>query len=196
LSPVTHFLLSWAIADAARLPPRACLAVALAGVAPDLDGLGLVVDLGARAFGLPDPDWYGRAHHVLLHGLPGALLIAGVTLVAMRHDAATAAARWQLAFWLLVAVHLHLACDLLGSGGPQHQHWPIAYLSPISAAPAWAWSGQWPLNGWQNLALSAVLIAWVGLRAARSARSPLELLAPRLHAVFVAAVQRRLGHPA
>jgi hypothetical protein len=187
MSPLTHFLLSWTIADAARLPARQRLAVALAGVAPDLDGLGRVVDLGARWAGRPDPDWYGRLHHVLLHGLPGALLIAAIALVALRREAH----RMRLALWLLVAVHVHLLCDLLGSGGPGAQRWPIAWLSPVSASPSWTWAGQWPLNGWQNLLLSGALLAWIAVRAARASRSPLEVLAPRWHLAFVDGLRRR-----
>lgn len=192
LSPATHFLLSWSLADIVGLPARQRLVVALAGVAPDLDGLGLVVDLGARALHQPDPGWYGRAHHVLLHGLPGALLIAGVAALALPRGAG----RWRAAAWAFVAVHLHLLCDLLGSAGPlRGQLWPIAYLSPLSAEPAWAWRGQWLLNGWQNLALSGALLAWVGLRALKLGRSPLEILAPRLHRVFVERLRRAFARP-
>ena len=191
MSPVTHFLLSWAIADGAQLPARQRLAVALAGVAPDLDGLGMAVDLGARALGRSDPDWYGRAHHLLLHGLSGALLIMVVALFALRREAGSTASRWRLACWLLVAIHLHLACDLLGSAGPGHQLWPIAYLSPLAATPTWTWHGQWPLDGWQNLVLSGALLAWICVRAIRTGRSPFEVWAPGLHRAFVEGLRRR-----
>ena len=194
LSPVTHLLLSWSLADAAGLTARQRLVVAPAGVAPDLDGLGLVADLGARALHLPDPDWYGRAHHMLLHGLPGALLIAGLAALATPRDEAAGGGRTGVALWAFAVVHLHLLCDLLGSAGPlPGQRWPIAYLSPLSATPVWTWSGQWLLNGWQNVTLSCALLGWVVVRALRAGRSPLEVVAPRLHGAFVEALRRCLA---
>lgn len=53
------------------------------------------------------------------------------------------------------------------------------------------WSRQWPLDGWQSLLLSGALLAWIAVRAARAARSPLEVLAPRLHGALVDGVRRR-----
>lgn len=192
LSPVTHFLLSWSLADAAGLPPNQRLVVALAGVAPDLDGLGIVVDITSQALHLRNPGWYGLAHHVLLHGLLGAVLIAGCTAFAAPCGERGSIGRLRLALWAMVMVHLHLLCDFVGSAGPERaQLWPIAYFSPVLDKPVWMWSGQWLLNGWQNISLSCGLLGWVCVRATRDADSPLEVVAPRMHLAFVEALRRR-----
>jgi len=55
-----------------------------------------------------------------------------------------------------VAFHLHLLCDLAGSG----PGWPIWYLYPLSLNET-MWSGQWNLASWQNslIGLAATLAA-------------------------------------
>lgn len=172
--------------------PKQRLAVALAGVAPDLDGLGIVVDITSQALHLRSPGWYGLAHHVLLHGLIGAVLIAGCTAFATPRDERGSVGYWRLAIWAVLMVHLHLLCDFLGSAGPgRGQLWPITYFSPVLDTPGWVWSGQWLLNGWQNLSPSCGLLGWVCVRAARDARSPLEVIAPRMHLIFVNALRSR-----
>ena len=45
MSPETHLLASWIIAAKTTDNPRDCRLVTLAGILPDLDGLGLIVDL-------------------------------------------------------------------------------------------------------------------------------------------------------
>lgn len=48
MSPITHLLVGWTLAEATTTDPRARRHIALAGAAPDLDGLGVVVDLARR----------------------------------------------------------------------------------------------------------------------------------------------------
>ena len=48
MSPVNHFLAGWALANAAGLNSRERMLVTVAGVIPDLDGFGIVVDLATR----------------------------------------------------------------------------------------------------------------------------------------------------
>ena len=94
----------------------------------------------------------------------------------------------------LVAVHLHFVCDLLGSRGNRPEDlWGIAYLSPFSSAWAVEWSGQWPLVGWQNMLVTAVLIAWVLARALRTGYTPLRLASARADAALVAVLRKRFG---
>jgi len=45
MSPVTHFLASWALASFPRLQGRDVALVTFAGIAPDLDGLGVIPEL-------------------------------------------------------------------------------------------------------------------------------------------------------
>ncbi len=45
MGPVTHFLTGWTIANTAQLTRRDRAIVTLAGIAPDLDGFGMLVDV-------------------------------------------------------------------------------------------------------------------------------------------------------
>lgn len=130
---IVHAELSWLAAQALRSRRDRAIVVA-AGLAPDLDALSILG--GADAF--------GTYHHVLTHGYVAAL--ATVLLVG-----AFSRQRLLAAGLALCTFHLHLVCDLLGSG----PGWPLVYLWPGSRAE-WFWSGQWDLASWQN-SLIAVL---------------------------------------
>ena len=54
MSPITHFLAGWALAHTAKLNPRERMLVSVAGVIPDLDGFGIVVDFATRGA----TDWW------------------------------------------------------------------------------------------------------------------------------------------
>ena len=49
MSPATHLFVSWVIAAKTTDNPRDCRLVTLAGILPDLDGLGLIPDVATRA---------------------------------------------------------------------------------------------------------------------------------------------------
>lgn len=51
MNPETHLLASWVIGAKATDNERDCRLVALAGILPDVDGLGLIVDAANLAFG-------------------------------------------------------------------------------------------------------------------------------------------------
>ena len=78
MSPITHFLVGWTALEFYQVSRRDKALVALAGIAPDLDGLGIVVDFATRTLGLPETDYYQTFHRVYGHGLAAALLIAAV----------------------------------------------------------------------------------------------------------------------
>src|SRR5262245_42602330 len=185
MNPITHLIASWSLAEISGLEERDRAVVAWAGLAPDLDGLGAVVDSAARLLGYSDPALYGSYHHVLLHGLFGALLLPAIGLAFAR--------RRLVAFlWAFAAVHLHLACDLFGSRGPAAEAvWPIHYLGPFSDAVMLSWSGQWALNAWPNIIFTLGLLVFVLIRATTCGHSPVSLFSTRAHAAFVAAVQSR-----
>lgn len=186
MSPITHFLASWSVADSFRLAHRDRAFVCLAGIAPDMDGLVVLVDLGARALGRPDPALYGVYHHALTHGLPAALLIAALTAAFAERRAKAAA----LAF---LVVHLHVLCDLVGSrGGAPEDIWPLHYLAPLWREATLEWSGQWALNAWPNVVLTVALMGLVMVRAVRRGYSPVGLVSRRGDAAFVAALRARL----
>ena len=156
------------------------------GLAPDLDGLGLLVDFATRLFGLAETNYYQDFHRVYGHGLPAALVFATVVWLFAEH-------RTRAALAAFVSVHLHFACDLLGSrGGDPEDIWPIPYLSPFSDAFTIAWSGQWELVSWQNTLITAALLAFAAFMAVRRGYSPVSLFSRRADAAVVAALRARL----
>lgn len=183
MSPITHFLVGWVALERLQATPRDKALVALAGLAPDLDGLGIVVDFATRQLGLPETDYYQSWHRLYGHGLPAALVFAAVV-------AGLADRRAWAAAWAFVSVHLHFACDLLGSrGSGPDDLWGIWYFAPFSTAHEVAWTGQWPLVGWQNMAITAVLIAVTLERATRTGYSPLRLVSDAADERLVAVVR-------
>jgi len=156
VAPITHFLASWIIAAKTTNNPRDCRLVTLAGILPDLDGLGMVVDIANNLQGHHAPHYYyyARYHHYLLHGAFGAVIIAGLM-------AAFARQRWRVALMSLVVFHLHLLCDLAASRGPAPEDlWPIFYFGPFDKDPMWIWKGQWPLDSWINRVITVALFFW------------------------------------
>ncbi|HKR84029.1 MAG TPA: hypothetical protein VJS37_07615, partial [Terriglobales bacterium] len=65
--------------------------------------------------------------------------------------------------------------DVAGSRGPDGFGWAIPYLAPFSSRWTWSWSGQWALNAWPNVALTAALISLTLWIAVRWAFSPVEI---------------------
>jgi inner membrane protein len=143
-----HLAISWLIGH--RLAERRDRRlVAWAGVAPDFDALSALAGVAA----------YSEYHHVLAHGIVAA--VAGTALW-------TALARQRLKVMVLslAAFHLHLLCDLLGSG----RDWTIAYFWPFSRheyAPPYGWPLASPQNALVWLATVAATI-WIGIRRRRT----------------------------
>lgn len=188
MHPITHLLASWTVADGLRLRERDQALVSWCGVLPDVDGLGVVVDMANRVLGRPGTWYYFEYHHVLLHGVWSALAIP-LALAAF--------ARERLRMFLVgvLVVHLHYLGDLVGSRGPNPDDvWPIHYLAPFSDAWSIQWSGQWPLNAWPNVALTLALIGYAFVRAVRDGYSPVGLFSDRADRAFVDAVRARIGH--
>jgi inner membrane protein len=183
MSPVTHFLLGWVAANSAKLNRRERAAVTIAGVIPDVDGFGLVAEVITRNSTHP-LTWWSDYHHVLGHNIGFCLLVTAVSY-------AVATRRRLTASLVFLSFHLHLLGDLVGALGPDGEQWPIPYLSPFSAAWRWTWSGQWPLNAWPNLVITAVLLGVTLWLAWRRGYSPLEMFSQRADAVFVDALRHR-----
>lgn len=156
--------------------------VTFAGVAPDLDGLGLIADLIVR-----DPDrplhWWTQYHHVLCHNLLAATVTALVVLAVSHRPAWTAALA-------LLSFHIHLLCDVLGSGGPEGESWTIPFFAPFSETPVWSWAGQWRLDSWQNLLITAGAIGLTLWLAAKRGYSPMSIVSPRLDGEVVTVLRR------
>jgi inner membrane protein len=51
VSPITHLLASWLVAAKATRNPRDCRLATLAGLLPDADGVGLIVDIANDLMG-------------------------------------------------------------------------------------------------------------------------------------------------
>jgi hypothetical protein len=177
-------LASWIVAVKTTDNLRDRRLVALAGVAPDLDGLGMILDIATGRFANNKLFYYPEYHHWLTHGLPAALVCAVVLAVLGRR-------RWQV-FWLsLLMFHLHLLFDLLGSRGPDKGDlWAIYYFGPISQNPMWTWKHQWRLDGWQNTVLTLVLFVWALWLAIRHGDSFIGVFNHRWDKVFVEVLRK------
>jgi hypothetical protein len=162
-------------------------AIALAGAAPDIDGLGAIAEVLTKN-STPPLTWFSDYHH-MLHNLLFALVVAGVALAVARRQ------RWLTAALALLSFHLHLLGDIVGARGPDGYGWPVLYLLPFSDW-AWTWAGQWPLNGWQNFAITGVSILLTFYLAWRRGFSPLEMVSPKADRAFVAALRARFPVPA
>ncbi|HYM06575.1 MAG TPA: metal-dependent hydrolase [Terriglobales bacterium] len=183
MNPVTHFLVSWGVANTAALERRDRAIVALAGIAPDLDGLGAIPELLTRNSAHP-LDWFSRYHHVMGHNAGFALVVTGASLLFGTR-------RWKTAALACVTFHVHLLCDVVGARGPDGDQWPIPYLLPFSHAWQWTWQGQWPLNAWQNFTITGVALALMFYLAWTRGYSPLEMISRRADMVFVGALRNR-----
>jgi inner membrane protein len=148
MSPVTHFLTGWGLANTA-VDRRDRLLVTLSAVVPDIDGLGITPEFLTRHSQHPLL-WFSRYHHSL-HTLLFAVV---ATLLAY----ALAGQRWKTARMCFLGFHLHLFEDLLGSRGPDGDQWPIPYLAPFSSAVNLTWRGQWALNAWPNFVITVALL--------------------------------------
>lgn len=181
---VTHLLIGWTVAQHTTKSPRDRALVTWASVVPDLDGLGLLADWAGGAFGEVG-GYYEQFHRVLLHGLPGAI-VCSLLLAWLARD------KINVALWAFVSYHLHLIGDLLGSrGSGPNDFWPIFYLSPISDALTFEWSGQWPLTGWQNTSITIALLAYVLALAIQRGYSPVGLFSTKADACFVETLRAR-----
>lgn len=179
MAPTTHLLASWIIAAKTTDNPRDCRLVALAGVLPDLDGLGVFADMYNSAVGNTDHEFYQRYHHYWTHGGLAAVVITAALVCFARR-------RGRVAILALLVYHFHLLCDYVGSRGPDPgDKWPIFYLSPLSEHPMWICSWQWPLFGWQNGLISIVLLVWALAMAIKRGDSFVGVINRRADAVFV-----------
>ena len=74
MSPITHFLAGWVVANSANVAARDRALVTIAGVAPDIDALGLIAELASRNSENP-LNWWSNYHHVLCHNLGFGLIM-------------------------------------------------------------------------------------------------------------------------
>ena len=187
MSPITHLLVGWAVANTARIGPRDRALITMAGVVPDVDGLGIIAEVLTRNSETPLL-WWSRYHHVLGHNIGFALVVAAVVLFF-------STGRWLTAGLAFAAFHLHLLGDLVGARGPGGYQWPIPYLLPFSDAWQLTWEGQWLLNAWPNFIVTGALLLIVFRLAWRDGFSPMEMISRRADESLVQALRLRFGHP-
>ena len=181
---MTHLLVSWLVAAKTTNNPRDCRLATLAGLLPDADGLGLVVDVANELLDHKPTHYYAQFHHYWLHGIFGAALITlTLTLFAQQ--------RGRVALVGLLLFHLHLLCDLVGSRGPTPEDlWPIFYLGPFDKDPMWIWKGQWRLDGWPNRLVSVGAFITTLAVALRTGHSFVGVFSRRADQVFVGVLRR------
>ena len=143
-----HLAVSWLIGH--QLPERRDRRlVAWAGVVPDLDALTLLAGAGA----------YSGYHHVITHGIVAAVVGTAIWTAFARQ-------RLKVMVLSLVAFHVHLLCDLLGSG----RDWAIVYFFPFSRHEYLTPYG-WPLASPQNALVWLAAVAatiWIALQRGRT----------------------------
>lgn len=186
MNPVTHFLFGWMVANGGGLQRRDRALVAIAGVIPDVDGLGAPVEVLTANWERPLA-WFSEYHHTF-HNITFAVT---VSILAF----ALATRRWKTALLVFLSFHLHLLCDLAGARGPEGEQWAIPYLKPFSDAWELTWSGQWALNAWPNFAITGVLLIATFYLAWRRGFSPLEIVSLRADQAFVGALHERFPRP-
>jgi inner membrane protein len=187
MSPTTHLLASWAVADSFGLSRRDRNLVTWCGLLPDLDGFGLGIDLANDVLCRPETAYYHIYHHTLLHGLLAAVLLPGLAALFARQHLKVLALG-------LFTFHLHLLADLLGSRGPAPTDlWSIPYLAPFSTRWTFQWAGQWRLDGWQNFVITFALLGLVLIRAFRRGYSPVSIFGQRADGAFMEVLRKWRG---
>lgn len=187
MNPLTHFFLSWDVANAGKLDSRDRLLVSVAGIIPDVDAFGMLPELLTRESARP-LFWWTDYHHVLGHNLTFAVLMMGAAFL-MAHK------RLKTAMLTIFTFHLHLLCDVVGARGPDGYHWPIAYLYPFSDSVQLEWAGQWALNAWPNFLITGAALLLAFYWAWQRGYSPIGLFSRSADAVFVATLRQRFGTP-
>ena len=77
MSPVTHFLVGWMVANTGGLNRRERAVVSVAGVIPDIDGLGAIPEVLTRNTSHP-LTWFSDYHHTF-HNLTFAVVVASIS---------------------------------------------------------------------------------------------------------------------
>ncbi len=187
MNPITHLLAGWTVANLDGLERRDRALVTAAGVIPDIDGLGLVAERLSLESDRPLL-WWTDYHHVLAHNIGFGILVAALCLVL-------GVKRKTAAFLAFLSFNLHIIFDIIGAGGPGGENWPIPYLLPFTNGVWLEWSGQWLINAWQNVVITAALLSAALVLACRRGYSPLEMVSRRADRVLVDTLRDRFGRP-
>ncbi len=182
MAPAAHLLISWLCAVPIFKQSRERRLVTLAGISPDIDGIGIFIDkLNANK-----TDFYFEYHHYLCHNIFACIVISFlVTALAKSQRAAV----FCMSFFV---VHIHFLCDILGSRGPDGYLWPIYYLYPANKTFQLTWGGQWELNAWQNQSIIFVLFVLCFIVLRKKQITFLEVISPRLESEAIKMYEKYL----
>lgn len=183
MNPATHFLTGWLIANVDHLERRDRALVTLAGVIPDADGLGILTGIASQdqEVGLY---LYGQYHHVLAHNVFFGLLLAATGYALSKKKGLTT-------FLVLLSFHIHLLGDILSGRGPDGTIWTISYLFPVLTDVKFSWSGQWELNAWPNVVITAAALLLTLYLAWRRGFSLVNIFSVKADEAVVAALRNR-----
>jgi len=175
MAPAAHLLISWLCAVPIFKQSRERRLVALAGISPDIDGIGIFIDkLSANK-----TDFYFEYHHYLCHNIFASIIISFLAMILAKSQ------RIAVFFMSLFVVHIHFLCDILGSRGPDGYQWPIFYLYPANKIFQLTWNGQWELNAWQNQSIIFVLLVLCFLVLIKKRITFLEVISPSLESAAI-----------
>ena len=187
MSPITHLLISWSVANTCEAGKRDRLFITISGVIPDIDGLGIVTGISARYHEHALQLW-SKFHHTFGHTLLFCIIILlPIALYAKR--------KFLVLFLALLNFHLHLFCDLIGSRGPDNYQWPIPYLWPFSDTLQLTWEGQWALNAWPNFLITFCAIVFTVYLAWKQGFSFIEYISKKADQALVTVLRNRFGEP-
>jgi inner membrane protein len=164
MSPITHALVGWVIAQP-LVEKRDRFLVTAAAIMPDIDGMTFLAGV----------DTYQKYHHTFGHNIFTGIIFSAICLLMAKNKS-------QIFFICFISFHSHLVFDLLGSGAD----WGIYYLWPLSSyelksAPPF----QWELDSWQNLMTTFLFIVAIFIIGVKKGRTILELISSRLDSVVV-----------
>lgn len=187
MSPVTHLLIGWSVANTFRISCRERALVTMAAIIPDFDGAGLIYDLFSHGPGQQASLW-DTYHHILGHNISFGIFVCLLTC-------ALSTRRWVVSLLAFLSFHCHLLGDLVGSRGPDGYQWPIPYLLPFSDAWQLVWRGQWQLTAWPNFAITVGAGFIMFYLAWQRGVSPLEIVSAKANDAFVSSLRNRFGQP-
>ena len=125
---------------------------------------------------------FSNWHHALTHGLFAAAVTTAVCVLLARRKLTTA-------LLALAAFHLHLLCDLFGSGGD----WTIRYLYPLSPVELYS-PLHWDVNSWPNFVITLAALAAIAAIGVRNGRTVLETFLPvKVDRAVIETLRRRFA---
>lgn len=155
MTPITHGLIGW-ISSTPLSERKDRALVTIAGLIPDLDGMGALIDI----------EYYSKYHHVFGHNILFGILAAGSSIIISKNKKLTP-------LLVFLSFNLHILGDLLGSGAG----WGIPYFWPVNKfvyefSPPF----QWELDSWQNLVATIICIILIIRIAVKKKRTIVELI--------------------